>query len=209
MDAVLVAFIAGYIFAGWRTGFLRRLIGLAFLAGSFILGAYLRYPIGASASTYFKSIPASYADLVGYTIAFPVILAAAHILTRPLLKDVATSGLSKEADRALGAVFGGVEAVLIISAVIVIFDTYFGPKSASTTFAGLPYLKQLGTSLLGSTTAGLLKATTVPLVLTVLGPVLPREMSSLVNGGLGGLPSGLPTGLPSGLPGLPFSSPKP
>ena len=32
MDVLLVGFIGGYIYGGWRTGFLRRLAGLGFLA---------------------------------------------------------------------------------------------------------------------------------------------------------------------------------
>ena len=74
MDVLLVGFIAGLIFGGWRTGLLKRLIGIGFLIISFVVSAYLRYPIGAIAVTFFKGIPTSYANLVGYTIAFPVIL---------------------------------------------------------------------------------------------------------------------------------------
>ena len=58
-----------------------------------------------------------------------------------------------------------------------------------------------------SYTVHLLRATTVPLVLTVLGPLLPKDITSLVPGGLPGMPGipGVP-GLP-GLPGLPTHTP--
>ena len=193
MDVVLVGFIVGLVAGGWRTGFLRRLIGLGFIALSFVLGAYLRYPIGALAGAFFKGIPPAYANLVGYTIAFPVILAAAHLLTRPVLAHAAVGGLSRRADQALGAVFGGVEAVLIISAVVVILDTYVGPKSTLGHTPGLTYLNQLHAALNGSTTVHLLRDSTVPIVLAVLGPLLPKDVSTLA-------PTGIPTGLPSGLP---------
>ena len=42
---------------------------------------------------------------------------------------VAVQGISMEADKALGAIFGGAEAILVISAGIVILDTYLGTDS--------------------------------------------------------------------------------
>jgi uncharacterized membrane protein required for colicin V production len=60
MDVVLVGFIGGYIYAGWWTGFLRRLASLGYLALSFVLGAYLREPIGALLSGFFPSVPQPY-----------------------------------------------------------------------------------------------------------------------------------------------------
>lgn len=193
MDVLLVGFIVGLVATGWRTGFLRRLIGLGFLALSFVLGAYLRYPIGAVATAFFKGIPPEYANLVGYTIAFPAILAAAHLITRPVVAHVAVGGLSRRADQALGAVFGGIEAVLIISAAVVILDTYFGTKSTLGQTPGLTYLSQLHAALNGSETVHLLRDSTVPVVLAVLGPLLPKDVSTLA-------PSGIPKGLPTGFP---------
>ena len=52
-----------------------------------------------------------------------------------------------------------------------------------------------------SYTVHLLRATTVPFVLTVLGPLLPKDISSLVPGGVPGMP-----GIP-GLPGAPTHAP--
>jgi uncharacterized membrane protein required for colicin V production len=42
VDVILVGFIAGYIYAGFRTGFLRRLIGIVVMALSVVLSAYFR-----------------------------------------------------------------------------------------------------------------------------------------------------------------------
>lgn len=196
MDVALVGFIGGFVFGGWRTGFLKRLIGLGFAAISLVASAYFRYPVGAIASALFPKIPSDYADLVGYTIAFPVILAGLHLTSRRLLRDVNVQGLTKEADQALGAVFGGLEAIVIVSAAIVIFDTYFRTGTGAGVLAGdASLLKQLGQAMDGSTTVKLLRDTTVPLTLAVLGPILPKDISTLLSNGLPGLPGGLP--LPS------------
>jgi len=46
-DLLLLGFIAGFVRGGWSTGFLRRLVGLAYIALSFVVGAYLRQPVGS------------------------------------------------------------------------------------------------------------------------------------------------------------------
>lgn len=189
MDAALVAFIAGYIYVGWRTGFLKRLLGLLFMAAAFVLGAYFRYPVGAIAGTFFKDIPSDYASLVGYAIAFPAILAVLHLIAGRTLGKVAVSGMTKELDAALGAVFGGVEAILIVSAAVVILDAYFGTNSSIPAGVAPGPLKELTKAVNATETVKLLRGSTIPFVLAVLGPLLPKDVSTL-------FPTGLPTRLP-------------
>lgn len=195
MDIILVGFIAGFIFGGWRTGFLRRVIGIGFMIVAFVAGAYFRYPVAAVASTFFKDIPADYANLVGFSIAFPVVLGALHLVGGRLIGRVSVRGLTKEADQALGAVLGGVEAVLILSAAVVILDTYFGTGSALKKEVGLGALTSLTEQLNASTTFHILRSTTVPATLAILGPLLPADIKTILPGGLQGLPG--PGGLPS------------
>lgn len=193
MDVLFVGFIGGFVAGGWRTGFLRRLIGLAFVAISLVASAYFRYPVGAIASAFFKGIPPEYADLVGYTIAFPAILTGLHIARRRLLGKVAASGLAKETDQALGALVGGLEAILILSVMVVIVDVYLKSSASLGGAAAAGAIKQLETAMNASTTVRLLRDTTVPATLTVLGPILPKDIGSLLS-------NGLPRGLPGGLP---------
>ena len=128
-----------------------------FLAASFVLGAYLRTPIGALLHGIFPTVPEPYLEMVGYSIAVTVLTFAAHIVTGPFLSKVAVNGVSKEADRALGAVLGGVEAILILSIAIVILDTYFGPNGRLGGDPGLGIFKQLAVALDDSTTADILR----------------------------------------------------
>jgi len=191
MDIVLVGFIAASIFGGFRAGLIRSILGLLFMAVSFVAGAYLRYPVGALFTAFFKDVPSDYSNLVGYTIVFPVVLAGLHLVSGVLFKKVAVKGITKEIDSALGALFGGVEAILIISAAIVIVDTYLGTTQIRHTL-GPGMLKTVTDALNGSTTVQILRNTTVPVVLGLLGPLLPKDISSLVPNGLPSLPGGLP-----------------
>jgi uncharacterized membrane protein required for colicin V production len=196
MDLLLVGFIAATTYGGFRSGFLRSLLGLAFLAISFVAAAYFRYPVGVIATTFFKDVPPDYANLVGYAIAFPVVLGGLHIASRLVLGKVQVQGMSKALDSALGAVFGGVEAVLIVSAGIVIAETYLGTGSSLRHVLGPGLLKTVTDALAGSTTVHILQDTTVPIVLAILGPLLPQDISTIVPGGLPVLPGGFP-GLPT------------
>ena len=116
MDVVLVGFIAGFTFGGWRTGFIHRLAGLAFMAVAFVLGAYLRGPFGSLVNGFFPDMPPDYASLLGYVFVFPVVLVIFHIATYPVLKGRRMGGMTKELDRALGAILGFIEGALIVSA---------------------------------------------------------------------------------------------
>jgi uncharacterized membrane protein required for colicin V production len=198
-DLVLLGFIGGLVLGGWRSGFVRRLIGLAFVAVSFLAGAYLRVPAGAIVHDVLPKIPEPYAEMVGYSVAFTVLLFGLNLVAKPILARVPQHGLSEATDKGLGAVLGLAEGVLIASAGIVILHTF------STIGSGLPvgfaetgFLKDIRTAVDDSTIGGLLEQTTVPIVLLILGPLLPRDISDIV-----------PTTIPGGLPFLPGGVPKP
>ena len=123
------------LFAGWRTGFIRRALGIVLIVVSIVLGAYLRYPIGTISRMFFKNIPADYANLVGYAIAFPLILGGLTIVSSALFRKP-TSGLKREVDGGLGAALGAIEAILIISAVIGSSTPTSGRARTSTTRSG-------------------------------------------------------------------------
>ena len=180
-DLLLLGFIAGFVRGGWSTGFLRRLVGLAYIALSFVVGAYLRQPVGAIVGGIFPQIPKAYADMVGYSVAFTVLVVALNVITHPILARVPVRGVSRELDAGAWArSSAAIEAVLIISAAIVILDTYFGTAGALGKDPGLGFLKTVSQALDSSTIGQFLIHTTVPFVLAVLGPLLPKDVSSLV-----------------------------
>ncbi len=189
-DVVLLGLFAALTFGGWKTGFVRRLFGLLFLAASFILGAQLRGPIGAIVTSLFPDMPKAYAEMVGYSAAFSVLVIAFNLLSRTILSKVAVGGLSAATDRVLGAAFGFVEAVLIASAAIVILHTYSAEVASLTKLAGFGILKDVAEGVDRSTIGKLLTSTTVPVVLAILGPLLPSDITSLVPKTIPGLPGG-------------------
>ena len=191
-DLLLLGFIGGFVLGGFRSGFLRRLIGLAFMVVSFVAGSYLRTPAGAIVHAVLPKIPQPYAEMVGYSVAFGALIVVLNLFAKPILARAPQHGLSRMTDQALGAVLGGVEAVLIVSAGIVILHTFSSIGSGLPGFTETGLLKDVRTAVDDSTIGGLLEQKIVPIVLVVLGPLLPKDITSIV-----------PTTIPGGLPFFP------
>jgi len=189
-DVVMLLFIVGFMRAGWSSGLVRRIIGLLFLAVSFVAGAYLRTPVGTVVTTFLPHVPKVYAAMIGYTIASTALLLVLHIATRPLLKRVPQTGLARRTDQALGVVFGGIEAVLILAGLIVILHTYGSTlQELGSTFVDTGILHEIRVAVDESTIGQLLEKTAVPFVLLVLGPFMPKDITKVV-------PSNIPGGIP-------------
>jgi hypothetical protein len=99
---------------------------------------------------------------------FPLILAGLHLISG-LPMGNSTSRVWRALDGALGAIFGAVCAILILTVAVIILDTYLGTDSALLHAACTGLLRSISEAMKRSTTVHLLRATTVPVVLTILG----------------------------------------
>jgi uncharacterized membrane protein required for colicin V production len=192
-DLVMLLFIVGFGRAGWSSGLIRRVVGLIFLAISFVAGAYLRFPAGALVNQFLPHIPKVYANMLGYTIASTLILLVFNLLARPLMKRVPQAGIAHRTDQLLGLAFGLVEAVLILAGLIVILHTYGSTvQDLGSSFVDTGLIHDIRVAVDESTIGQLLEKTAVPIVLLVLGPLLPKDITTIV-----------PTNIPGGVPFFP------
>jgi|SRR6185437_7063280 len=198
VDLVLLGVLAGFARAGWSSGFVRRLAGLLFIVVGFVASAYLRTPVGALVHSFLPEVPKEYADTIGYSVAFSVLTIGLNLFSGPILSRVPKQGLARRTDQLLGVVFGLAEAVILLSAAIVILHTYTDPANQLSAFAKIGVLGDLRAAVDGSTIGKLLEDTTVPIVLVLLGPFLPTDIKSVV-----------PTQIPGGLPFFPTKLPLP
>jgi len=186
----MLLFIVGFGVAGWKSGLIRRVVGLLFLAVSFVVGAYLRFPAGAVINTFLPQIPKVYAAMLGYTVASTAILLAFNLAARPLMKRVPQTGLARRTDQLLGVAFGVLEAVLILAGLIVILHTYGSTvQELGSSFVDKGLLHDIRVAVDDSTIGQLLEKTAVPFVLLILGPLLPKDITKVV-------PSNIPGGVP-------------
>lgn len=178
MDFILGSFIVGGVFVGWRSGLVAQLIGLLMFLVAFVAGAYLREPIGKLVAAVWTTLPPAYAEMVGYGIAFLIVFIVGNIVLGRLYGTVRLAGVSQMADRAMGAIIGAFVAALLASAAIAILDTFYGqPSQLGRTAAGIFLLGYLHDGLKDSWIADMLRTTTVPVMLTILGPLIPKDIS--------------------------------
>ena len=179
IDLWLGGMIAGYAFGGFRSGFIRRLASLGFLALSFVAASYL-HTIVAGLLVSVAKVREDNAGLVAFVATFLVAYIALNLVARPFLSRIAVSGMSRVTDQALGLALGFAEGVLLASVAIVIITTYAGDSLIGTA-TQLGVVPDLAKALEGSTIARFLMETTVPLVLAILGPLLPPDIKSVVD----------------------------
>ena len=115
--------------------------------------------------------------MLGYAFAFVGVFIAGNIVVGRLYGKTVLAGVSEMADQVLGAILGGVVGALLVSAGIAILDTFYGqPNQLGQTAAGIFILKYFHDTLAVSWLADVLRATTVPIMLDVLGPIIPTDI---------------------------------
>jgi uncharacterized membrane protein required for colicin V production len=179
-DLYLLGIIGGFVAGGFRTGFVRRLAGLGFLAAAFVAASYLHLLAKGLLEGLFPDVEEGNAGLIAFVAVFGMVLIGLHLVSRPFLSRIAVSGLSRMTDRALGAGLGLLEGALLASVAIVIVLTYADDAliGAATQLGLLPDLVD---ALEGSAVARFLMDTTVPFVLAILGPLLPADIESVAE----------------------------
>lgn len=208
-DVIMLGAITGSLLTGFKSGLIRRLAGMVFLGVAFIVGAQVSGLVGGFIQGFFPQVPKAYAGSMGYSVAFTALLIGLNLFSGPILSRVAIRGPSRLIDQLLGALFGVAESVLVISAVIVIVHTYTDPNNSLSAFTNLTVLSDIRKGIDGSTIGQALSKTTVPVLLTVMGPFLPTDIKSIIPiafpGGLPAIP-GFPT---NGIPGIPMPTKAP
>jgi len=180
IDLLLLGVLGGFVFGGWRTGFVRRLASLLFLAVSFVAAAYLREPLGAIVEAVAPSLREGYPGFIAFAVAFGALFIVLNVTAGRVLSRVAVGGMSRATDQVLGAALGLVEGALIASVGIVLVTTYTAdPLLGAATQLGL--LPDIAGALEASAIARILSATTVPFVLGILGPLLPSDITSIAE----------------------------
>ena len=180
IDLLLVSSFGGYVIGGFLTGFVRRLASLGFLALSFVAAAYLREPVSGLLKAVMPSMKPEYAGFIGFALTFGVLMVGLNVVSKPFLSRVAVTGLSRRMDQVLGAALGLLEAILLATVAIVIVTRYADDELIGA-FTNLGILPDINEALQGSTIARALMATTVPVVVTILGPLLPPDIKSVIE----------------------------
>lgn len=115
LDTVLLVILGWCVFASFRKGLTREVIGLASVILALLLGIWFYGTAGALVAHYVSS--RGVANLAGFLIVFAAVMLAGAVVNAILGKFLRVTGLSI-ADHALGALFGLVQGTLIAIALV-------------------------------------------------------------------------------------------
>jgi uncharacterized membrane protein required for colicin V production len=124
-DILAAFFVAGFFVVGYIQGTLRRVLGLAITLVALLLALNLREPLGSWLATYWYYLPREYVYMLAFGGSFVVIFLAASITAQTFYRKTTVFTRASAVDEVVGGVLGAVQALLLIGALILVFDSYY------------------------------------------------------------------------------------
>ena len=171
--ALLAMFVVGY-----AQGVIRRLLGIAAIVFSLILGAQLRQPLGQYLANEWTTIASDYSYMVAFGAVF---LAAAVTLSIGIQITYRPAPLFPRypvLDEILGGLLGVLEGFIIIFAIVLITDPYY-TQDAFREKPGLGefgLLRSLHEWLDPTLTAAIMRDNVIPFILGIFGVLFPLDV---------------------------------
>jgi uncharacterized membrane protein required for colicin V production len=177
-DLVIFLSLLAMFVVGYAQGIVRRLLGIAAILFSLILGAQLRSPLGQYLSNEWTTIVPSYSYMVAFGAVF---VAAAVTLSIGIQLSYRPAPLFPRypvLDELLGGILGVVEGILILLAILLITDPYYtAPEIKDTVGLGeFRLLRTLHEFLDPTLTASILRHNVIPVFLAIFGLLFPQDV---------------------------------
>lgn len=174
---ILLALLAMFV-VGYAQGVMRRLLGIAAILFSIVLGAQLRQGLGSYLANEWTSIDDAYSFMVAFGAVF---VAAAITLSIGIQITYRPAPLFKRypvLDEILGGILGVVEGIIILVAILLILDPYYTqPLVRENVGIGeFTLLRTLHGFLDTSLTADILRHSVIPVILAGLGFPFPQDV---------------------------------
>lgn len=178
-DLLLVLLLAGGFLLGFLRGSVRQLLSIAAWFVAFLLSAHLAAPLGNWLHAELPEFSFSYTFMLSFGLLFLLLFGLAFALIQ-LTGASLTLTRHEVLDELVGALFGIVVVVLIVTAALVILDTYYGLDEAS---AGdtIGWLGDIRALLDGSAIVAALRTTVIPLLGQMLAPLLPPDVRTVMG----------------------------
>ncbi len=179
-DVVLFLLLAGAFFLGFFQGGLRMLVTLLAWLAAFVLAANLRGPIGNYLSGYWTQYSADHTRMLAFGILFVVLFVIAIVAIQIGYRRPPALSRFPVLDEAGGGVLGLVVGVLVLCALIVILDSFYATGSVIGQ-GEAPYVRDLHQTLAGSGVANWLRASLLPVLAILLGPLIPGDIAGVMR----------------------------
>ena len=172
-DIAIIVLLIVLLVIGFFRGALRQLLALGAAIVTFVIAAHARNFLGEYMRAQEPDFSVQYANMLSFLVTFLILLIAVLAIIELSGRTVTLSNraIVEEVVGGLALVAVGVFA---ITGVLFALDTYYAGPTGFT--AEVDLVRQLHTALGQSTIATALHDTLVPLVQTLLGPLLPPDV---------------------------------
>lgn len=174
-DGVIVAVLIAFGLVGFFRGALRQLIALGAWLVAFVVAAQARGFLADWLKGQEPNFSVQYANMLGFLIGFVVLLVAALAILELSGRTVMLSNRAFVEEIVGGAALLLV-GLLAVTGVMIAIGTYYAVPGQST--ADVEVVRQLNAALYESKIAAVLRDTLMPLVQSLLGPLLPPDVRS-------------------------------
>jgi uncharacterized membrane protein required for colicin V production len=180
-DILIVLIIGGGLLVGFFWGVLRVLLLLAAWFVVFIAAAYLAEPLGRYLAGQWVGLGSSYTHMAAFGIIYAIGFILAVIVVVMVTRGTQDLTRFPLLDDIVGSMIGGAVAVLVLAGLIVILRTFYGESAPAGSSAGPAWTLSLYRGLVQSMLGGDIAQSLVPLLGTVIGPILPATVRNAMT----------------------------
>jgi uncharacterized membrane protein required for colicin V production len=177
IDLGLLLGLTAFFFLGVVQGAIRRLLGIASMLVAFIFAANLRNPVGDFLAGNWTQFDLGYNRLLAFGIIFIVGSIVASITIQGFYKRTDLTADHPIADDAAGGLLGLLQGVVVLTMLVIIFNSYTLPPPHSGDVAQVRQAQDL--VIHESRIAGSDKDILVPPFVRLLSPLLPNDLTTL------------------------------
>ncbi len=178
-DGVLGALVAIAFFVGYTQGVLRQLLGIGIVLVAFIVGAYLRSPVGAWLASNWTWLPVEFAAMIALVASFLALLAVMTLALQVYYPRVLLTSRYGLLDEVAGGVLAVVALLLVVAVLVLAGDSYYHGVGAVPPAGDVGWLRSLYDAFDGSALVHAMRNGLIPGMLALLGPLLPQAVRAL------------------------------
>ena len=180
-DILVVFFVAGFFVVGYIQGTLRRALGLGIALVSLLLALNLRVPLGAWLAQYWTQLPQAYVYMLALGGSFLTIYIVGSITVQTFYRKTTLFTKATVVDEVLGGILGAVQALLLVSALIIILDSYYAQSGVRTNPNEMGILGDIYTFYNASHVVDLFRSSLIPLFFALFGWIVPPDLAEMYS----------------------------
>ncbi len=176
-DIYLLVIIVSTLVVGFFWGAARSVLLLGAWLLAFLVAAYLKIELGDYLMQQWRNFPPGFNDMAAFGLIYIALLVAAPVVIFIGTRGSQSVSRYQVLDDLVGALFAVFAAVLGIAGLLIVLSTFYPAEGGVVDPGGGPlWTASLYQSLLSSTIGGSIDRHLVPIIGTLLGPILPQDV---------------------------------